>query len=113
MRSDLGDYTTKAELAVQSDKLLDYALKGENTYQVKGDYAVNSSLAEYALKTDLTKRTCRDLSTPYDEDGNGDYMYLDRHFIQCGDDENITNMRLVRDVPNKKIKYDYRCCKTG
>lgn len=33
--------------------------------------------------------------------------------VKCDDHEHLSRMQVVRDVANKKIKYDYSCCEVG
>jgi len=52
---------------------------------------------------------CRMLKTPENEQGYG-ANYLDRHNIQCNNDEYLSNYTL-RQTPDRKIYYEYSCCK--
>lgn len=61
--------------------------------------------------------TCRTLSTPFDEEGNGNAVYLDRHNVECGPNETMRRFRLVREWnptsgPTGKYRYDYECCQS-
>lgn len=53
---------------------------------------------------------CRDVTTPGNEDGGGNAVYLDRHDLACGDDEVMNRFRLVRPTDNT-IQYQFKCCK--
>lgn len=60
---------------------------------------------------------CRVLSTPFDEDGGGNAVYLDRQNVECGPNETINRFRLVRESGPKgltgKYRYDYYCCQNN
>lgn len=60
--------------------------------------------------------TCRTLHTPFDEDGNGNAVYLDRQNVECGPNETMKRFRLVREWgpsgPTGKYRYDYECCQS-
>lgn len=56
---------------------------------------------------DLVK--CSDRNTPWNDEGRGNAIYLDRHDISCPADNLISKMHLVRDGRGK-YRYDYRCC---
>lgn len=60
---------------------------------------------------------CRIVSTPFNEEGGGNAVYLDRHNVECGPNETINRFRLVRESgPNGatgKYRYDYYCCQNN
>jgi FtsZ-interacting cell division protein ZipA len=68
------------------------------------------SLKNKKNRKTTNKRTCKDKQTSLDVEDNGTIAYLDRHNIQCEDDENMTRLQYVRDGAGN-FKYDYRCCK--
>lgn len=51
---------------------------------------------------------CRSLSTPLNEVGTNP-SFLDRHTVECGDDERLTSIKLT--TQGQQIRYDYKCCK--
>lgn len=57
---------------------------------------------------------CRDVVTPWNDSGFQYYTYeattvfLDRHNIICGDNEQLTRWQLKRDGNN--IRFEYKCC---
>jgi hypothetical protein len=53
---------------------------------------------------------CRSVSTPFQPEGGGKSVYLDRHNIVCNDDEMISQMRYIRSGKDT-FRYDYKCCK--
>jgi hypothetical protein len=59
---------------------------------------------------DVKANTCRDVSTPANDDGGGINIYLDKHNLDCGKDEVMTNFRFIREGATK-FKYKYKCCK--
>lgn len=67
----------------------------------------------YAYKCSNLSHTneCRVLYTPFDDDGGGNAIYLDRHNVQCGEGEAMTEFVLQRNSEGNKIRYGYRCCK--
>jgi hypothetical protein len=56
--------------------------------------------------------TCRNVSTPWNDEGGGNAVYLDRHNVQCGPDEMLGSFRLVRSG-NNQYHYDYSCCRVS
>lgn len=60
--------------------------------------------------------TCRTLHTPFDEEGGGNAVYLDRQNVECGPNETMRRFRLVRESgpsgPTGKYRYDYECCQS-
>jgi hypothetical protein len=60
---------------------------------------------------------CRTLSTPFNEEGGGNAVYLDRHNVACGPNETLGRFHLVRESgpkgPTGKYRYDYTCCQSN
>jgi uncharacterized small protein (DUF1192 family) len=58
---------------------------------------------------------CRTLSTPFNEEGLGNAIYLDRHDVRCDSNEVLGQFRLVREGnekgPTGRYRYDYTCCR--
>ena len=52
---------------------------------------------------------CRNVHTPFNDDGRGNAVYLDRHNVQCHDNEFLTRLHLVRSPP--RVRYNYKCCR--
>ena len=65
---------------------------------------------EYKCATPPANITCRTASTPSNDDGGGDTIYLDRHDIKCNSDEAISQLHLAR-TDDHNYHYDYKCCK--
>jgi hypothetical protein len=57
----------------------------------------------------VTKRICSNKATPWNEEGGGNMIYLDRHNIACNDNESLSRIQFVRDGKGK-FQYQYRCC---
>jgi hypothetical protein len=53
---------------------------------------------------------CRGVSTQWDDEGRGNAVYLDRHNVQCNQNELINRFRLVRNGRGR-YRYDYTCCR--
>lgn len=49
------------------------------------------------------------LNTPFDVDGNGNVVYLDRQFVSCPHNGFIKHFHLNRQLPSK-YRYTYSCC---
>jgi hypothetical protein len=77
---------------------------------IRGDTIQDGNLTVNGKLSVTGSRQCRDTSTQWNDEGNGNAIYLDRHNIVCGDDENITRMQLTRNHKGK-YRYNYRCCK--
>lgn len=54
--------------------------------------------------------TCTDKTTYWQEEGNGDTAYLDRHFVDCGAHGALSKLHLVRNSDLTRYKYNYTCC---
>jgi hypothetical protein len=54
--------------------------------------------------------TCREVTTPANEDGGGNAVYLDRHDLSCEADEVMNRFQLTRPSENT-IQYKFNCCK--
>lgn len=54
---------------------------------------------------------CRAVATPFDLDGGGNAVYLDRQNISCRADEALSQFRLVRNPAGTLYQYQYTCCK--
>ena len=55
---------------------------------------------------------CRSVSTPWNDEGNGNALYLDRQDVVCNKDELINRFHLQRSGKGT-YRYDYNCCKVG
>jgi len=53
---------------------------------------------------------CRSISTPWNDEGGGNAVFLDRHDVRCNNDELINRFRLTRDYRGN-YRYDYTCCR--
>jgi uncharacterized protein YegP (UPF0339 family) len=71
----------------------------------KGKYRYN-----YKCASSNKPLQCRDVTTPVNDHGGGDTIYLDRHNISCNNDEVISKFKLM-SLPGNKIQYSYKCCK--
>ena len=64
-----------------------------------------------------TNMKCRIVSTPFNDEGGGNALYLDRHNVECAPNETINRFRLVREGnekgPTGKYRYDYYCCQNN
>jgi hypothetical protein len=50
----------------------------------------------------------------FNDDGNGNAVYLDRHSLGCGDNSGIQYMRLMRNQADySKFRYDFNCTSGG
>jgi hypothetical protein len=52
---------------------------------------------------------CRGTSTPWNDEGKGNAVFLDRHDVRCNSNELINRFRLVRSGRGQ-YRYDYTCC---
>lgn len=51
--------------------------------------------------------------TPFNEDGGGNMVFLDRHNIDCGKDSLLSSFRFSRNLNNlSQFRYDYTCKKS-
>lgn len=64
----------------------------------------------YKYRCCTTQLQCKNVrkTTPLNDDGNGNAIFLDRHNVDCNE-QYINNFKLQRD--GSKVKYTYTCCK--
>ena len=48
--------------------------------------------------------------TMFNEDGDGNAVYLDRHSADCGNTGYINDFKVERNYDHSKIRYSYYCC---
>ena len=56
---------------------------------------------------------CRNLYTPWNYEGGGNAIYLDRHDVKCDKNEVLSQFHLTRQAQedgNIYYRYDYKCC---
>jgi hypothetical protein len=53
---------------------------------------------------------CTNISTPFNDDGNGNTTFLDRLPVNCGEDQVMTALHLTRNSDGNQIRFDYTCC---
>ena len=53
---------------------------------------------------------CRTLNTPFNDEGGGNAVYLDRHDLRCESNEMLGQFHLARNGAGQ-YRYDYTCCK--
>ena len=53
--------------------------------------------------------TCRDVTTDNNDIGEGHVIFLDRHNVQCADDEALSSFKLHNT--GSGMQYQYKCCK--
>lgn len=72
--------------------------------QVAWDYSC-------ATNSQDKKLTCRKDATPFNSDGNGNTIFLDRHNIKCNANEGLSQVKLVRNPQNhSQYRFEYTCC---
>ena len=54
---------------------------------------------------------CREASTNWNDSGNGNSIYMDRHGIYCNENENIGAISMENSDDRKKYRFNYSCCK--
>lgn len=54
--------------------------------------------------------TCRNIATGFNDDGGGNLYYLDRHNLECNDNEYLKRFYLERRGSNE-IRLLGRCCR--
>ena len=54
---------------------------------------------------------CRQRSTNWNDSGNGNNAYLDRHGMYCEENENIGHVSMENSEDRKKYRFNYSCCK--
>ena len=49
-------------------------------------------------------------TTAYNNDGDGDAVFLDRHSADCGNAGYINDFKVERNSGHDKVRYSYYCC---
>ena len=70
------------------------------------NYTCNTT-KPYGIKGKKVQLRCRDTATP-DNDYAATFNFLDRHGVQCNDNEGIVGFKL--NTTGDKINYGYKCC---
>jgi hypothetical protein len=83
-----------------------FDFKDDGRNYIRGDTVVDGKL------WGQIQRTCRDAATPWNDEGGGNAVFLDRHNVACNDDEMLSRFKLNRNGGGQ-YRYDYRCCKLG
>lgn len=81
-----------------------------------GDQTKNETKDKFQYKYTCTKDgdledTLIPKTTPENDRGGGDFVYLDRHNIECGKDEVLNSFKYERQGADK-IYYSYNCIKS-
>ena len=83
-------------------------------------FSIASIICSFALLVFLLQFVngqshCVDKYTNWDNAGNGNTVYLDRHRLNCGSGGNVMSMfKLERSDSNpNQVRYKYRCCQLG
>lgn len=63
-----------------------------------------------ASGVDRVLPTCKDRFTNWNEVGDWNYNYLDRHNVACGPGEMLTQFQLQTGHSPKQTRYQYTCC---
>lgn len=84
--------------------------QGGNVGAIKRDMAAWASLMGETHVKGCRGPRCRAVTTPFNDEGGGNAVYLDRHQLSCRADESLSQMRLVRSG-NNTYQYQYTCCK--
>ena len=66
----------------------------------------------YKCGNTTASNSCRDVTTEYNDQGDGNVIYLDRHDVKCNEGEYLSKFRLdVNDDDTLgKYRYEYKCC---
>jgi hypothetical protein len=75
------------------------------------DTATNTWKYDYSCVKSEKQLSCRDVSTPWNEEGGGNALNLDRHDVKCENDESLSGFALVRKGDGN-WRYNYKCCKS-
>ena len=81
-----------------SEALSGFQLKKNNDSNIKYDYECRDGL--YDLTTHHTN---------FEDDGNGQNVYLDRHDVKCPSGKVLNSFQLKRNDDGDKYRYDYTC----
>jgi hypothetical protein len=68
-----------------------------------------SAPASPSSATASSAPVCRKATTPLNDEGGGNAVFLDRHNVQCHPDESLQQFHLVRSGKGQ-YQYEYTCC---
>ena len=60
----------------------------------------------------VVSTSCQTYNTPFNNDGGGNFVYLDRHTVDCGQNKMLESVQLMRDRTLNNYRYKYTCCIT-
>lgn len=80
------------------------------TYFQYANLPGNKSKYDFSCAPATKPLQCRQASTPLNEDGGGNAVYLDKHNVKCNADEALSQFNLINDGKGK-YQYNYTCCK--
>ena len=81
-----------------------------NVGVIKADMAAWASMMDDNHVKGCRGTKCRAVTTPFNDEGGGNAVYLDRHALSCRADEAISQIHLVRSGQGT-YQYQYTCCK--
>jgi hypothetical protein len=81
-----------------------------NVGVIKADMAAWASMMDDGHVKGCRGTKCRAVTTPFNDEGGGNAVYLDRHTMSCRADEAISQIHLVRSGKGT-YQYQYTCCK--
>lgn len=70
------------------------------------------SNAKYSeINNSVHNHSCREGYTGCNDDGSGNFVYADRHYVSCNDNEFMKSWQWIRCEGFKTIRVHYICCR--
>lgn len=63
------------------------------------------------INSSVHNHVCREVDTGCKDDGGGNFVYADRHWVGCNDNEFMKTWRWIRCDGNRTIRVHYTCCR--
>lgn len=93
------------DLSEQNEKL---KIRADLAEELNKQYSQQINTMQ--MNTDI-KKTCQTRFTDWQDVGAWSYNYLDRHNVQCNDNEILSELGLQTSYNPNKARFRYKCCK--
>lgn len=65
------------------------------------------------VNNSVHNHVCREVDTGCSDDGGGNFVFADRHFVGCSENEFMKSWRWVRCDGNRTIRVHFTCCRNS
>lgn len=84
-----------------------------NSAHLERDYTGKSRYAYTCTDTPGTGKIATTMHTEWNDNGNGNAVYLDRHDVKCAVNHILSQIKLTRSADDKQYRYDYDCVESA